>query len=141
MSVPGLQARIKIGLPALLGMELVEVSEGSLIMRLPLTAQLMAPNGYLHAGSVVALADTACGFACWAHMPEGALNFTTIELKSNFLGTAKQGVVQAQARAVHCGRTTQVWDAAVSHVESGRAIAVFRCTQLILWPRADEKQA
>jgi 1,4-dihydroxy-2-naphthoyl-CoA hydrolase len=96
----------------------------------------MAPNGYLHAASVIALADTACGFACFAHLPEGAQNFTTIELKTNFLGTAKEGKLKAEARAVHLGRTTQVWDATVTSIESGRQIAMFRCTQMVLWPKA-----
>src|SRR6266853_59097 len=130
------QAKLRIGLPALLGIQIVSVAEGSVQMRLPIEPQLLAPNGFLHAASVIALADTACGFACLAHLPEGAQNFTTIELKTNFLGTATAGVLLAQARSVHLGRTTQVWDATVSHVESNRAIAVFRCTQLILWPKS-----
>jgi len=125
-----------VGLPALLGIQLVDVADGELRMRVPVEARLMAPNGYLHAASVIALADTACGFACIAHLPEGADNFTTIELKTNFLGTAAAGSLLARARPLNLGRTTQVWDANVSHVESGRTIAEFRCTQLILWPKA-----
>ena len=85
---------------------------------------------------MVALADTACGFATIAHLPEGAESFTTIELKSNFLGTARDGAVDAMARAAHVGRNTQVWDATVTDAASGRTIALFRCTQMILWPRA-----
>lgn len=125
-----------VGLPALLGLQVVDVADGELRMRVQVEPRLLAPNGYLHAGSVVALADTACGFACIAHLPQGAENFTTIELKINFLGTATTGSLIARARSLHLGRTTQVWDANVSHVESGRTIAEFRCTQLILWPRA-----
>ena len=96
----------------------------------------MAPNGYMHAGSVVTLADSACGFACIASLPEGATSFTTIELKSNFLGTARQGErVVCEARLVHGGRTTQVWDAEVRNATTDKAIALFRCTQMILYPR------
>jgi 1,4-dihydroxy-2-naphthoyl-CoA hydrolase len=124
-----------VGLPALLGLQVVDVADGELQMRVPIEARLLAPNGYLHAATVVGLADTACGFACIAHLPEGAENFTTIELKTNFLGTATTGSLLARARPLHLGRTTQVWDASVSHVESGRTIAEFRCTQLILWPK------
>jgi 1,4-dihydroxy-2-naphthoyl-CoA hydrolase len=133
--ISAMQEKLQIGLPALLGIQIVSVADGSVQMRLPIAPQLLAPNGFLHAASVIALADTACGFACIAHLPDGALNFTTIELKTNFLGTATAGVLQAQASSVHLGRTTQVWDATVSHVESDRTIAVFRCTQLILWPK------
>ena len=80
------------------------------------------------------MADTAAGYATIAHLPEGASSFTTIELKSNFLGTATEGTLRADASAAHQGRTTQVWDA-VTHVDSQRTIALFRCTQMILWPK------
>jgi uncharacterized protein (TIGR00369 family) len=136
ISFEALQQRTQIGLPALLGLQLVEVEDSLLRMRVAIEPRLLAPNGYLHAASVIALADTACGFACIAHLPDGASNFTTIELKTNFLGTATAGSLLAWARPLHLGRTTQVWDATVSHVESGRAIAEFRCTQLVLWPKA-----
>jgi len=135
VSIEALKRRL-VGLPALLGLQLVDVADGELRMRVPIEPRLLAPNGYLHAASVIAVADTACGFACIAHLPEGAENFTTIELKANFLGTATNGSLLAQARPVHLGRTTQVWDATVSHEESGRSIAEFRCTQLVLWPKA-----
>ncbi len=135
ISIEALRQRL-VGLPALLGLQVVDVADGELRMRVPIEPRLLAPNGYLHAASVVALADTACGFACIAHLPEGAENFTTIELKTNFLGTATTGSLLARARSLHQGRTTQVWDANVSHVESGRTVAEFRCTQLVLWPKA-----
>ena len=82
-----------------------------------------------------ALADTAAGYATIAHLPDGATSFTTIELKANFIGTATEGSLRAEARAAHQGRTTQVWDAVVTHTQSGRTIALFRCTQMILWPK------
>src|SRR5258708_4866864 len=140
VSVEALQQAAQVGLPALLGLQVVSVAEGAVQMRLPVEARLLAPNGYPHAPSVIALADTACGFACIAHLPEGAASFTTIELKTNFLGTATTGSLLARAHPVHLGRTTQVWDASVSHVESGRTIAEFRCTQLVLWPKAGNRQ-
>ncbi len=122
-------------LPGLLGIVINRVGEQSLDAELTVRPSHLAPNGYLHAGSVVTLADTACGYACVAHLPEGAANFTTIELKSNFMGTAREGVVECEARAVHLGRTTHVWDALVRHRDTGKLIATFRCTQMILWPK------
>ena len=95
----------------------------------------MAPNGFLHAASIIALADTACGYGCIAHLPPGAENFTTVELKTNFLGTARSGTIACIASPSHLGNTTQVWDAVVSDRDTGRKIALFRCTQLVLWPR------
>lgn len=119
-------------LPALVGLRILDLGEGFLTAELPIRKALLAPNGYLHAGSVTTLADTAAGYACVAHLPEGATNFTTIELKLNFLATARDGVLACEARALHLGRTTQVWDATVSHVETARVIALFRCTQMVL---------
>ena len=79
---------------------------------------------------------SACGYGCVASLPDGAGGFTTVELKSNFVGTARDGHVICEARLIHGGRTTQVWDAEVRHEESGKLMALFRCTQSILQPRS-----
>lgn len=130
-----LNARGTGRLPGWFGLKVVRIDERELAMQLEVQPQMLAPNGFLHAASVIALADTACGFATIAHLPAGAENFTTIELKCNFLGTATGGVLEAVARGVHLGRTTQVWDAEVRDVASGKALALFRCTQMVLWPK------
>jgi len=122
-------------LPGWFGLKVVRVDERELAMQLQIEPQMLAPNGFLHAATVIALSDTACGFATIAHLPEGAESFTTIELKCNFLGTATEGTLEAVARGVHLGRTTQVWDAEVSEVASGRTLALFRCSQMVLWPK------
>ena len=120
-------------LPELIGLEIVAVTREEVRSRLALRPELMAPNGFLHAATVVALADTSCGYGCVATLPEGARGFTTVELKANFLGTAREGTIECRARPLHLGRTTQVWDAVVTS-PAGR-IAVFRCTQMVLWPK------
>lgn len=122
-------------LPAYMGIVVLSVGERTLTAELEVKQQLLAPNGYLHAGTVVTLADTACGYACVANLPEGATGFTTIELKSNFLGTARDGHIDCTATAVHLGRQTQVWDATVFRREDNKPIAHFRCTQMVLWPK------
>ncbi len=122
-------------LPGLIGIELLSVEEGLMRAQVKVRDELLAPNGFLHAATIVALADTMCGYGCVAHLPEGAENFTTVELKSNHLGTAREGTIYVEARPVHLGRTTQVWDAVVSHVETKKTIALFRCTQMVLWPK------
>jgi uncharacterized protein (TIGR00369 family) len=120
-------------LPGLLGVEIDEIEEGHVRMHLPLRPELLAPNGYLHAATVVALADSACGYGCIASLPAGATGFTTIELKTNFLGTALEGTLRCESHRVHGGRTTQVWDATITD-ENGKTLALFRCTQLLLYP-------
>ena len=119
-------------LPGLIGIDVEEIETGRVRMRLRLRDELLAPNGYLHAGTVVALADSSCGYGCIASLPEGATGFTTIELKTNFLGTALEGTLSCESTLVHGGRTTQVWDATVTD-ETGKKLALFRCTQLLLY--------
>ena len=131
-SIERLHDRQKGKLPDLLGFRVASLEQGSLIGELTIRSELLAPNGFLHAATVIGLADTACGYACLAHLPESAKNFTTIELKSNFLGTATDGIIRAIATAVHLGRNTQVWDAKV-YAPDGRVMALFRCTQMVLY--------
>jgi 1,4-dihydroxy-2-naphthoyl-CoA hydrolase len=122
----------KTFLPGMLGVEVTSVQSGVIEARMEIRQHHMAPNGYLHAASVVMLADTCCGYGCIAHLPDGAKSFTTVELKSNHIGTARDGWIECRATPVHMGRTTQVWDATVT--ANGKTIALFRCTQMILWP-------
>jgi uncharacterized protein (TIGR00369 family) len=122
-------------LPGLIGIDFTSVTPELLQARTPVRPELLAPNGYLHAGTVVSIADTLCGYGTIVNLPEGATGFTTIELKSNFLGTAREGAVLCEAHPVHLGRTTQVWDAEVTNEDTGRKIATFRCTQMVLWPK------
>ena len=122
-------------LPRLVGVEITRVTAEGVAGRLPVRQDLLAPNGYLHAASVIALADTLAGYGTIANLPDGAQSFTTIELKSNFLGTAREGVIACTATPAHLGRTTPVWDAVVTDEASGRKIALFRCTQIVLQDR------
>jgi 1,4-dihydroxy-2-naphthoyl-CoA hydrolase len=119
-------------LPGLIGIEVDEIEPGRVRMHLALRDELLAPNGYLHAATVVALADSACGYGCIASLPDKAIGFTTIELKTNFLGTALDGTIACESELVHGGRTTQVWDATVTN-DGGKKLALFRCTQLLLY--------
>ena len=123
-------------LPGELALEWDVVENGYAKGRFTVAEKHMAPNGFMHAASVITLVDSACGYACMCSVPEGASGFTTIELKTNFLGTAKVGeVVECEARLVHGGRMTQVWDAEAVNETTGKTVAVFRCTQMVLWPR------
>jgi uncharacterized protein (TIGR00369 family) len=122
-------------LPGLIGIEFLDVARGRVTSRLAIRTEHLAPNGYLHAATVVALADSSCGYGTVASFPDGARGFTTVELKVNYLGTVLEGAIACEATLVHGGRTTQVWDARVTDEATGRAIALFRCTQLLLYPR------
>jgi len=123
-------------LPGYMGIVITALDGKELRAELAIQRHHIAPNGYLHAGTVVTLADTVSGYGCIANLPDGANAFTTIELKSNFLGTARDGTIECVASAAHLGRTTQLWDAVVMHRGSGKTIALFRCTQLVIYPKS-----
>jgi len=133
ISVNQLHERQQGTLSELLGFDIISASPQEIKAGFDIKPHHLAPNGYLHAASIIMLADTSCGYGCMMTLPEGANSFTTIELKSNFLGTAREGKVDCIANPIHLGRTTQVWDATVS--AAGKTIALFRCTQMVLWPK------
>ena len=120
-------------LPGFFGFEWIRAEAGLVEGRLRLERRHLAPNGYLHAAAVVALADSACGFGCQLSLPAAATGFTTVELKTNFIGTARDGSVTCRAKLAHAGKTTQVWDASVKSEPAGKTIALFRCTQILLY--------
>ena len=133
MTVAELNTWGKGSLPGLIGFEVVSVEPGRLVASMKIRPDLLAPNGYLHAAAVIGLADTACGFGTMFDLPDGAKGFTTIELKSNFVGTALDGSLSCEAVRPHRGRTTQVWDATVKSEQTGKTLALFRCTQMVLY--------
>lgn len=130
-----LDDRFAKSLPGFLGIEFANPEKGIVRGRMEVKPFHLAPNGYLHAASVVALADTACGRGAFLEKPDGATGFTTIELKTNFLGTARDGAIEVEARLIHGGRLTQVWDAEVRREGESKPLALFRCTQMMLYPK------
>ena len=122
-------------LPGHLGLDFLKVEPQEVIAKVTARKALGAWNGFLHAGAVVSLADTCCGYGTVRSLPAGATGFTTIELKSNFFGSAREGTILCVARPLHQGRITQVWDATITPEGSPKPIAQFRNTQMILWPK------
>jgi uncharacterized protein (TIGR00369 family) len=118
--------------PGMLGCVFTEVTKDLVVGHIDVTEKLIAGTGYLFAPAVIALADTLCAAGTpWNAPPD--TTFTTIELKTNFLGSARVGErVEGRAAPQHVGRTTQVWDCVVTNLASGRTIALFRNTQMIL---------
>ena len=120
-----------------LGMEFLKVEDDEVIARIVLQQHHFGWNGYLHAGTIFSLADSCAGYGCVRSLPEGAVGFTTIETKTNFLSTVRQGSIQAIAIPLHRGKSTQVWDTSVSSTENGQLLSCYRCTQMVLWPKTD----
>lgn len=123
-------------LPEHLGLQIVEVGDGKVVGTFQVRPDLVAHTGFLLAGAVLGVADILCAYGVSTAWPEGASGFTTVEVKCNFLGTLREGEVRCTASLLHGGRTTQVWDARVEDAATGKLMAAFRCTQIILYPRA-----
>lgn len=134
--IASLSQRVAEGYPSSLSPVVETLGPERVVIAATVDERHHAGNGFLHAGALVTLADTACGYGSLAGLPDGAEGFTTVELKSNHLSTMTAGPVVATAVRVHGGRTTQVWDATVVATETGRTLALFRCTQMILYPRS-----
>jgi len=118
-------------------MEFLKVEDDEVIARIVLQQHHFGWNGYLHAGTMFSLADSCAGYGCVRSLPEGATGFTTIEAKTNFLSTVRQGSIQAIATPLHRGKSTQVWDTAVFSTENRQLLSCYRCTQMVLWPKTD----
>jgi uncharacterized protein (TIGR00369 family) len=123
-------------LPGHVGLEVTSVEAGKLTARLEVRPDLVAHTGYLLAGALLTCLDILCAYGVSTVWPEGANGFTTAEVKSNFVGTLREGAVVFEAELLHGGRLTQVWDARARDEATGKLMAAFRCTQIILYPRA-----
>jgi len=122
--------------PGMVGVEVLTAEPDEVVGRLDVTAPLVAGTGFLWAPVVITLADWLCAVGTGLIRPPDSTSFTTVELKTNFVGTVREGgAIRGRAHPVHAGRTTQVWDVEVSDEATGRTIALFRCTQMLLYPR------
>lgn len=122
--------------PGIVGVEVLTCEATQVTGRLDVTEEVVAGTGFLWAPVVITLADWLCACGIGLSLSEG-VGFTTIEIKTNFLGTVRLGgAVFGRAWPAHQGRTTQVWDVEVSDEATGRVIALFRCTQMVLHPKA-----
>jgi 1,4-dihydroxy-2-naphthoyl-CoA hydrolase len=122
------------GLPGLLGIEITAVEPGCIEARMALRDELMqTAGGILHAGTIVAFADSLAGWGTLASLPESASAFVTGELKANLVASTRQpDALTAVGIMVHGGRSTQVWDVTVARESDARVLAHFRCTQHLL---------
>jgi 1,4-dihydroxy-2-naphthoyl-CoA hydrolase len=128
--------RANVGkLPEHIGLTITQVEEGLVVGRFDVRPDLVAHTGYLLAWVVLSVADILCAYGVSTAWPQGASGFTTVEVKCNFMGTLTAGTGECRAKLLHGGRTTQVWDASFSDAVTGRLLAAFRCTQIILYPR------
>ena len=132
--VAGLNEFFGARVPGLLGIVLDACSQSEVVAHIDVTAALIAGTGFLFAPAVVGLADTLAAAGTGVYLDHTAgESFTTIELKCNVLGSAREGErVVGRAMPTHIGRSTQVWDVTVTNESTGKTIALFRNTQMVL---------
>jgi uncharacterized protein (TIGR00369 family) len=123
----------------LLGAEIRELSSGSVTLALPTRADLHQQHGFVHAGAVTTLLDTACGFAALSVMDDG-VGVLTAEFKVNLLRPAAGEVIVAEGRVANAGRTLVVctgraW--AETDGEAGRDVALMTATMAAVRGRPD----
>ena len=83
-----------------LGVKLLEVGEGTVTLELPISSAVSQQNGFVHAGAIASVLDSACGFAALSVMPQNC-DVLAVEFKINFVGV----VVRAGAEVIKAGRT------------------------------------
>lgn len=118
------------GLVAHLGIEFLEVTPELVVARLAVTDKLMTVGGTVHGGTLMAFADTIGAAGTVACLEEGQRT-ATIESKTNFIAGCRSGTVRAEARPIHKGRRTHVWETRVTD-EAGKLLSVTTQTQIVL---------
>jgi len=122
--------------PGLHGVVFDEATPERVVGHIDVVPALIAGTGFLFAPAVLSLADTLCAAGCGANIPPDR-SFTTVELKANFLGSARVGQrVVGVATPAHLGGRTHVWDVEVTNETTGKVMALFRCTQMVIERRA-----
>ena len=118
------------GLITHLGIELVEVTPDRVLARLKVSEKLMTVTGTVHGGTLMAFADTIGAAGTAANLAEGQRT-ATLESKTNFIAACRSGTVQAEAKPIHKGKRTHVWQTRVTD-ESGRLLSLTTQTQMVL---------
>jgi 1,4-dihydroxy-2-naphthoyl-CoA hydrolase len=115
----------------LLGIELVSVAPEKIVAELNVREDLCTRPAVLHGGAIMAFADTLGAIGTIVNLPEGA-GTTTIESKTNFIGSAPVGTrVAGEAVPLHRGKRTMVWQTRIT-TQEGRLVAIVTQTQLVL---------
>ena len=118
------------GLITHLGIEFVEVTPDRVLARLKVTDKLTTVGGTLHGGTLMAFADTIGAAGTAANLAEGQRT-ATLESKTNFISGCRSGTVQAEAKPIHKGKRTHVWETRITD-EAGKLLSVTTQTQMIL---------
>lgn len=133
---PDYESRVRAGfnlqqVMATIGARLTEVAPGEVFIELPFSPALTQQHGYLHAGIITSIVDSACGFAAFTLMPASA-GVLTVEYKVNLLSPAKGELFIASGKVIKPGRTLTVCNGEVFAVDKGarKLIAIMQATMM-----------
>jgi uncharacterized protein (TIGR00369 family) len=135
-SDPDFEARVRHGfnrqqLMATIGAKMTKVAPGEVHIELPFSSSWTQQHGYIHAGIITSIVDSACGFAAYTLMPASS-GVLTVEYKVNLLNPAKGEVFIGIGRVIKPGRTLTVCSGEVMAVEKGnqKLIAAMQATMM-----------
>ena len=118
-------------LAKLIGVEIVEATKVKIVGKLLVRPEICTTFDTLHGGAIMAFADTLGATGAFLNLPPGA-GTTTMESKTNFIGSAKVGqTVTGESTPVHVGKSTSVWTTRITR-EDGKLVAVVTQTQIVL---------
>jgi len=114
-----------------LSIEYIDVGENFLIARMPVNAKVYQPDGVLHGGATVALAESVGSAASYIFLDGNEFYVRGIEIAANHVKSIREGYVYARATIIHKGRTTQLWEIKVTN-EVGELISNCKLTTIAL---------
>ena len=117
-----------------LEIEFVDVGENFLVAKMPVNSKVHQPDGVLHGGATVALAESVGSAASYVFLDGQKVFVRGIETSANHVRSISEGEVYARATIIHKGRTTQLWDIRITDKE-GNLISICKLTTIAL-PRA-----
>ncbi|MEB3197768.1 MAG: hotdog fold thioesterase [Candidatus Sericytochromatia bacterium] len=119
-----------------LGIELLAVGRDLVRARMPVTRAVHQPFGLLHGGASVVLAETVASIGAWMNVDQQREIAVGLEINANHLRAVRDGSVSAEARPIHRGRTTQVWEVHIRDAKD-RLVCISRCTLAVSPKPAD----
>ena len=114
-----------------LDIEFVDVNDDFLVARMPVTPRVHQPDGVLHGGAMVALAESVGSAASMIFLDSDKFYIRGIEISANHIKSVREGFVFAKAVIIHKGRTTQLWDIKIRD-EEDNLISVVKLTTIAL---------
>ena len=114
-----------------LGIEIIEISKNSVTGKMPIDARTHQIYGYLHGGASVAFAETLCSIGAAANIDVTKQKALGMEINANHLRVMESGWVQGEAKPIHLGKKTQIWEIKITDDEN-KLVCISRCTMVIV---------